>query len=75
LEQQKSQCKSDLEDAHNKFELAFKQIQKRGEHQKEKNELSHKALIDSIESRYKITLKDLEEKYETHETTIQAERK
>lgn len=62
LEQQKNQSKADLEDAHNKFEMAFLQIQKRGEHQKEKTELSHKALIDSMESRYQITIKDLEEK-------------
>lgn len=62
LEQQKSQAKSDLEDAHNKFEAAFLQIQKRGEHQKEKLDLSHKALIDSVESRYQITIRDLEEK-------------
>lgn len=51
LEQQKNQNKSDLEDAHNKFELAMNQITKRGEKQREKVDSSHKALIDSMESR------------------------
>ena len=61
LEQQKEQAKSDLQEATRKFEMTLEQLQRRGSQEKDKIENSQNALLTSIESKYRIQIKEQNE--------------
>ena len=64
LETQKDNYKKDLVESQRKFELTLEQLQKRGSHDKEKNENNQQAMIKVIEGKYKAQIKDM---METHQ--------
>ena len=64
LETQKDNYKKDLVESQRKFELTLEQLQKRGDHNKEKNENNQQAMIKVIEGKYKGQIKDM---METHQ--------
>jgi len=64
LETQKDNYKKDLVESQRKFELTLEQLQKRGSHDKEKNETNQQALVKAIEGKYKAQIKDM---METHQ--------
>ncbi len=73
LQQQKEQAKSDQQEAAKKFETILEQLQKRGSAEKDKFESSHVTLINNVESKYKLQLKELNEQH-AKEKTDQMER-
>ncbi len=63
LETQKDNYKRDLLESQRKFELTLEQLQKRGNHNKEKSESNSNAIIKAMETKYKTQIKEI---METH---------
>lgn len=64
LETQKDNYKRDLLESQRKFELTIEQLQKRGNHNKEKSESTQQAFVKAMENKYKSQIKEL---METHQ--------
>lgn len=59
LENQKQQAKSDLQDAHRKFEMTVEQLRRKDSSERGKTESAQMLLISSIEKKYKDQIKDI----------------
>ena len=70
LIQQRDSAKSDLSEAHKKFDVTLEQIQKKSVFDKEKLEANTNTLINSIESRYTNQIKDMQENYQGQITNL-----
>ena len=75
LIQQRDSAKSDLAEAHKKFDATLEQIQKKSILDKEKLEGTTNTLIASIESRYTNQTKDMQENYQSQLTTLAGKNK
>lgn len=64
LETQKDNYKRDLLESQRKFEVTLEQLQKRGNHHKEKSESNQNAIMKAMESKYKTQIKEI---METHQ--------
>ena len=64
LETQKDNYKRDLLESQRKFEVTLEQLQKRGNHNKEKSESNQNAIMKAMESKYKNQIKEI---METHQ--------
>ena len=64
LETQKDNYKRDLLESQRKFEVTLEQLQKRGNHNKEKSESNQNAIMKAMESKYKTQIKEI---METHQ--------
>lgn len=53
LETQKDNYKRDLFESQRKFEVTLEQLQKRGNHNKEKSESNSNAIMKAMETKYK----------------------
>ena len=70
LIQQRDSAKTDLAEAHKKFDATLEQIQKKGLTDKEKLEGTTNTLISSIEARYSNQIKDMQENYQSQISTL-----
>jgi len=59
LENQKQQAKSDLHDAHRKFEMTVEQLRRKDTSERGKTESAQMLLISSIEKKYRDQIKDI----------------
>ena len=75
LIQQRDSAKSDLAEAHKKFDATLEQIQKKSLLDREKLEGTTNTLIASIESRHSSQTKDMQENYQSQLSTLTGKNK